>query len=142
MFWRPFNFLGFLSLLLVLVLAGLCGWSYHRTDVFGYVSSVSNNKCTEFCLASSRGQLNLLAVIDSAPVLVADAGKWGCQVAAPEQARADFGMMGFAASRVWSASDRNGVVVVGAPYWFLILMAVAVPAWWSHRRRRKQAKKE
>jgi hypothetical protein len=142
MFWRPFNFLGILSLLLVLVLAGLCGWSYHRTDVFGYVSSASSNKCTEFCLASSRGQLNLLAVIDSPPVLTADAGKFGTQVSDPQQARANFGMMGFAASRQWSSSDRNGVIVVGAPYWFLILMAVFVPAWFSHRRRRKQAKKE
>jgi hypothetical protein len=144
MFLRPFNFVSAICWPLVLVLAGLCGWSYHRTDVAGYVSSVSSNRtCNEFCLVSSRGQLSLLAVVDSPPVLVGEAGKFGWQVSDPVQAKANFGMMGFSANREWTSATRNGVVSLGVPYWFLILFAAMLPAWWAHRqRKRKKAAKQ
>jgi hypothetical protein len=144
MILRPFNFFTGVSLMLVLLLAALCGWSYHRTDVVGYVNSISDKdkgKCTEICLASTRGQLSLLTVIDSAPALVAPAGKFGWQAVEPQQAHASFGMAGFSMTREWVTSDRSGVVSVGAPYWFLILCAALLPTWWSHRRRRKAAKR-
>jgi hypothetical protein len=139
---RPFNMFTAISLFLVLSLAGLCGWSYHRTDVVGYVKSASDHgKSTQFCLASSRGQLSLVTVIDAAPALVAPAGKFGWQAVEPQAARANFGMAGFALTNQFSTSDKSGAISVGAPYWFLILGAALLPTWWSHRRRRKAAKK-
>src|SRR6476659_11173228 len=142
MFLRPFNFASAVCWPLVLVLAGLCGWSYHRTDAAGYVSSVSDQgKSTQVCLVSSRGQLSLVTVIDSAPALVAPAGKFACQVIEPQQARANFGMAGFAMGHQWVSTDKSGVVTLGVPYWFLILFVAMLPAWYAHRRRRKAAKR-
>jgi hypothetical protein len=143
LFLRPFNMFTAISLFLVLSLAGLCGWSYHRTDVVGYVNRVSGSgRCTEICLASTRGQLSLVTVIDAAPALVAPAGKFGWQAVDPQVTRANFGMAGFGMTNQFSMSDKSGAISVGAPYWFLILGAALLPTWWSHHRRRRKAAKK
>ena len=69
------------------------------------------------------------------------AGKFACQVIEPQQARANFGMAGFAMGHQWVSTDKSGVVTLGVPYWFLILFVAMLPAWYAHRRRRKAAKR-